>query len=52
VLTTVVGEGPAALLLVFSTAMADGSIAREIARVIATKEGLRFMIHHIFCLGL
>jgi hypothetical protein len=52
VLRTFVEEGPAALVMVFSTAIADGSIAKETARVIATKERLPFMIHHIFCLGI
>ena len=52
VFTTVVGEGPAALLLVLSTAIADGSIAKEIARVIATRERLPFMIHQSFCVGI
>jgi hypothetical protein len=52
VFTTVVGEGPAALLLVLSTAIADGSIAKEIARVIVRRERLPFMIHQSFCVGI
>jgi hypothetical protein len=51
VFTTVVGEGPAALILVFSTANADGRNTMESASEIATRERLPFMIHQIFCVG-
>jgi hypothetical protein len=49
VFTTLVGDGPAALL--FSPAIADGSIAREAISVIATRNLLLFMVHQFFCLG-
>jgi hypothetical protein len=49
VFTTLVGDGPAALL--FSPAIADGSIAREVISVIATRNLLLFMVHQFFCLG-
>jgi hypothetical protein len=52
VLTTVVGEGPAAFMLFFSTATADGSIAIENATMIATKDLLPFMVHQNFCVGI
>jgi hypothetical protein len=52
VLTTVVGVGPAAFELVFSTAIADGSIAKENATVIATRYLLTFMVHQNFCVGI
>jgi hypothetical protein len=51
VLTTVVGDGPAALLLALSPAIADGSIASEVISVIATKNLVPFMVHQFFCLG-
>jgi hypothetical protein len=51
VFTTVVGDGPAALLLVLSPAIADGSIAREVISVIATRNLVPFMVHQFFCLG-
>jgi hypothetical protein len=52
VLTIVVGVGPAAFVLVFSPAIADGSTASENARVIATKDLLPFMVHQNFCVGI
>jgi hypothetical protein len=52
VLTTVVGVGPAAFELVFSTAIADGSIANENATVIATRYLLTFMVHQNFYVGI
>jgi len=52
VLTTVVDVRPAALLLILSPAMADGSNAKDVTSVTARKNLLPFMIHHIFCLGI
>jgi hypothetical protein len=52
VFTTVVGEGPAALLLVFSTAIADGSKAKKSTSDIAASERLPFMFHQSFCVGI
>ena len=52
VLTTVVGVGPAAFELVFSTAIADGCIDKENATVIATRYLLTFMVHQNFCVGI
>jgi hypothetical protein len=52
VLTTVVGVGPAAFDKVFSEATADGSIATQNARVIATKDLTPFMVHLISYVGI
>jgi hypothetical protein len=52
VLTTVVGEGPAALPVVFGAAIADGSIASESAKVIAASDLLPFMVHQYLCVGI
>jgi hypothetical protein len=52
VLTTVIGVGPAAFVIFFSTAVADGSIAIENATMIATKDLLPFMVHQNFCVGI
>jgi hypothetical protein len=51
VLTTVVDVRPAALLLIFSPAMADGSNAKDVTSVTARKNLLPFMVHQGFCWG-
>jgi hypothetical protein len=50
VLTTVVVDRPAAFVLVFGAAIADGVKASEIAIVIATRDLLPFM-EHLFLMG-
>jgi len=52
VLTAVAEEGPAVFKLVFSAAIADGSIANENEIVIASKDLLILMIHQNFCVGI
>jgi hypothetical protein len=51
VLTTVFVVGPAAFVLVFSAAIADGSIATEIASVAAMRDLLPFIVHQKFLCG-
>jgi hypothetical protein len=51
VLTIVVGTGPAALLLISSAPIADGSIASDKAKAIVAKDLLAFMDHQNFCVG-
>jgi hypothetical protein len=52
VFTTVFVLGPAALLLVFGAATADGSIANKKTMVSARKDLLAFMVHRNFCVGI
>jgi hypothetical protein len=52
VLTTVVGDGPAALVLIFSAPIADGIIATDRATAMTNKDLLVFMDHQNFCVGI
>ena len=51
VFTTVFVLGPAALVLVFCAAIADGGIAKEKTSVEAMINLLAFMVHQNSCVG-
>jgi hypothetical protein len=52
VFTTVFVLGPAALMVVFCAAKADGAITIEKTRVKARMDLLAFMVHQDFCVGI